>query len=892
MDLSQTKLTKQEWLTTELPVTAQEKHVLQLIIQGAANPNVRVNLTPSLFTFMKIPTEERDNLELHLFDVFFRDFDKRSEPFAEGKRSEPFAEGKRSEPFAEGKRSEPFAEGKKEKKDKKKTPIKKADLIRIENMKANIELNRGSIFEFVLLGMVKRVRESLQKGTHEYAFCLYTLLQITKSAILHVNRYVTNVVRECVADAQKRMRLMDIVLNAEDYIEKNRYLGQYADMTLFSHQKDLFRLFSQNGGKPVGPTLVLYIAPTGTGKTLSPLGVAQSGKAVIFVCSARHVGLGLARAAVSVEKRVAFAYGCASAEDIRLHNYAAVDYVVNKRSGAIAKVDNTNGSRVEIMICDVRSYLVAMKYMLEFHTEDSLVLFWDEPTITMDYETHPLHPIIQANWRGNQISKVVLSCATLPREEELRTTLDNFRLKFAEYGELEPRIVPIVSYDFKKSITVLNAGGKAVLPHLLFPEFRDLVESVSHFRDNLTLLRYLDLGEVCRFIRTAAEPAEVAAHFGNDMSRVTMTSLKLYYLDLLEGMDEDEWPKMHTFFAQSQQAKFSKGADASDFKKSHSMPAFGSTPSVTVDRPICRTLSMASTPVTNVARDPFAGIQFTTEDAWTLTDGPTIYIAENVENMGLFYIKQTALPKAETDEIARKIAHNTVLQKRIDAIEKDLEDKKGKDADKEKKVEREHFSREAKELDGQLKLLKSQIESVRLRLDYVPNTAAHLDRFCKGPAGTGTAGTGTAAVGPVGKSYAPDIGEEDVIRIMLLDVDSYKKVLLLLGIGMFTLNAPTAYLELMKEFAAKQKLYMILASSDYIYGTNYAFCHGVVSKDLTAMTQQKTIQAMGRIGRNTVQQDYTVRFRNDAIIRALFLPPATKNLEAVNMCRLFSDAGF
>jgi len=78
---------------------------------------------------------------------------------------------------------------------------------------------------------------------------------------------------------------------------------------------------------------------------------------------------------------------------------------------------------------------------------------------------------------------------------------------------------------------------------------------------------------------------------------------------------------------------------------------------------------------------------------------------------------------------------------------------------------------------------------------------------------------------------------------------------------------------------------MIVASSDYIYGTNYQFCHGFLGKDLLNMTQQKTIQALGRIGRNNIQQEYSARFRDDALIANLF-KAQEYNLEAVNMCRL------
>ena len=52
------------------------------------------------------------------------------------------------------------------------------------------------------------------------------------------------------------------------------------------------------------------------------------------------------------------------------------------------------------------------------------------------------------------------------------------------------------------------------------------------------------------------------------------------------------------------------------------------------------------------------------------------------------------------------------------------------------------------------------------------------------------------------------------------------------------------------------------------------------------MTPQKTLQTMGRIGRNKHQQDYTVRFRDDRMIHSLFQEQSI-NLEADNINRLF-----
>ena len=123
---------------------------------------------------------------------------------------------------------------------------------------------------------------------------------------------------------------------------------------------------------------------------------------------------------------------------------------------------------------------------------------------------------------------------------------------------------------------------------------------------------------------------------------------------------------------------------------------------------------------------------------------------------------------------------------------------------------------------------------------------------------------------------------------MLLDIESNLKILLLLGIGTFTEIENIQYMEIMKQLATEQRLFIIIASPDYIYGTNYQFCHGFIGKDLSRMTQQKTLQAMGRIGRNNIQQDYTIRFRDDEMLMKLFKKPEF-NLEAINMCRLFSS---
>jgi hypothetical protein len=181
--------------------------------------------------------------------------------------------------------------------------------------------------------------------------------------------------------------------------------------------------------------------------------------------------------------------------------------------------------------------------------------------------------------------------------------------------------------------------------------------------------------------------------------------------------------------------------------------------------------------------------------------------------------------------------------------------------------------KESQSMMDEINKLRKEIRIISLDPMYVPNTRPHQQTW--------------APLGEIRENaFVSNISEEVVKTIMMLEIENHFKVLLLLGIGMFTDIKSIEYMEIMKRLAAEQKLFIIIASTDYVYGTNYQFCHGIIGKDLTKMTQQKTLQAMGRIGRNNIQQDYTIRFRDDDMIAGLF-SKADHNLEAKNMCKLF-----
>jgi hypothetical protein len=166
------------------------------------------------------------------------------------------------------------------------------------------------------------------------------------------------------------------------------------------------------------------------------------------------------------------------------------------------------------------------------------------------------------------------------------------------------------------------------------------------------------------------------------------------------------------------------------------------------------------------------------------------------------------------------------------------------------------------------------IKRASLNETFVPNKKNHLDKWAESM--------------KKDNSFTSSVDENIVADIMALNgVDNLWKILLMMGIGVFIEHENVTYTEIMKTLADEQKLYMIIASSDYIYGTNYQFCHCFLSKDLN-LTQEKIIQAMGRIGRNNIQQDYTIRFRDDSQITKLFTSNTDKP-EVVNMNSLFNS---
>ena len=879
MDLQQRKLKRSEWDSIEISVSQDEMDVLHMIIQGYHDVNVKINNHNSIFTFLKIEYSEK--IEDYVFVRFLLE------------RATKIQNSLKT-----------FDTSYKPTKMDVNIKVNSADKIRLERFDENT-LKKNNIYEFILLDHIETLLYGIGKSDKKIIHLhYYTLYKLIKNNIFRLNRHIIELTNIILQIFEERINFAYIIQYAVEIIEKNDSLLKYNDLTLYEHQKEIFTIC-----KTPRPKLVLYMAPTGTGKTLTPIALSE-GKKIIFVCAARHVGLALAKAAISVKKKIAFAFGCSSADDIRLHYFAAKVFTKNKRTGGIGKVDNSVGDNVEIMICDIRSYLPAMYYMLAFFPAEDIIMYWDEPTITLDYDNHEIHKTIKKNWRENQIPSIVLSSATLPKQNELTETIPDFLSKFPG-----AEVCNIVSHDCKKSIPIINKDGYVVLPHYLNENYSEILNIAQHCSEYLTLMRYFDLKEVVEFIyyiysnKFGTARTNLDRHF-ETLDDINMKNIKVYYLTLLKNILPEKWREIYEYFKMLRKPRILENNKV-DTKGNKIIKSKSIGPGIVMET--TKPNVLAGTPLTRLTSEQFmhgkpeepkgtSGVYVSTKDAYTLTDGPTIFISDDIEKIAKFCIQQANIPAVVMEDLSKKIEFNNAINEKLSGLESECElikeqneqqaknsissfhngstisgrNKSNKDTKKSSRDTPEEMENNGKlnRLIKDITSLRSMIRSATLNDTFIPNNKLHLEKWTKDIDSKG--------------AFTSNIDEQTVCDIMALNgIENSWKVLLMMGIGVFINHENIAYTEIMKKLADEQKLYMIIASSDYIYGTNYQFCHGFLSKDLN-LTQEKIIQAMGRIGRNNIQQTYTVRFRDDEQISKLFTSD-TEKPEIINMNRLFNS---
>lgn len=650
-----------------------------------------------------------------------------------------------------------------------KIKLKKADQIRLQQSKQLPD----TVYECMLIHLCK---------TKE-TFHLDKLLRLY---VPHVNPYVLEYCKQYIHDCKIDVR--SFVLNASQLLEHSPYVA-YQDIQLYQHQKELFSAFSTPN------KLVVYTAHTGMGKTLSPLGLSEKYN-IIFVCTARHIGLAFANACCNMKKPFAMAFGCDTEDDIRLHYSAAKKFTVDKRSGTIRKVDNSVGDNVRIIISDAKSYLPSMRYMLRFQEKETILTYMDEPTITMNEKENPLHVVLQENWKQNVIPNIVFSSATLPD------------IDYTQITELPVHIIR--SHESDRTVEIVSPDNTVVMPHHYCSSYEELQLCIRHMMQHQVLLKYIDLQGVLHFLQDKPIPFTT-------LSEITIPNIKRLYVTTLLNTTPEEWSRM-----------------------------------------------------SHIKEHVPSSIQLCANDAWTCSYGPTIYMAKDVNKIAAYCLQSAKIPADIFTSLMKNLTYNASVSDKISKLEKDMEDMNREDEKKEKKMADDRVSPEVKRIRAEIEQLHACIHSIEFPDYIIPNRKDHLIRY--------------GHEDKLGIAFTSDIDRSIIERILSIDVDPSWKALLMLGIGVFSASVPPKYLEVMKDQATRQKLYLIIADPSFIYGTNYPFANAYIAKDLTHMTQEELIQSMGRVGRNK-RVPYSIRLRDESFIKKIFMPQESP--EGETMLRLY-----
>ena len=256
--------------------------ILKLIIDGFHDVNYIFNLHMSLISRLKIAITPE--IEDHLFHEYFK---KRVERIlgmmdVDARAAAATATGSGVKKFEIRARS--------------KNTMKKVDLMRIQNMNTTFG-GSGDTFDHHIIQTIESIVETkntttgggVATGPNEWMKHYYTLKLMLHKSVVGVNSHIIDFANYIIELFKDHVQIIGFIRNAYRFIEQNDAVFKYADFQLYDHQKQLFTIAKRPQAK-----LILYIAPTGTGKTLSPLGLSEKYK-IIFVCAARHVGFGVGK---------------------------------------------------------------------------------------------------------------------------------------------------------------------------------------------------------------------------------------------------------------------------------------------------------------------------------------------------------------------------------------------------------------------------------------------------------------------------------------------------------------------------------------------------------------------------------------------------------------------
>ena len=185
-----------------------------------------------------------------------------------------------------------------------------------------------------------------------------------------------------------------------------------------------------------------------------------------------------------------------------------------------------------------------------------------------------------------------------------------------------------VSHDCSKTIPILDPNGFVVLPHLIYNDYKKIKKCVRHLKKYKTLLRHFDIKEVCKFVIYVNKHCNIGENYKIDnyfdsIEMIDTMTIKEYYLKLLIVI-KTEYTKVYEYFQTKKKELYKKP------------------------------------------------IKITTSDAHTLTDGPTIYLANNIEKIGNFCLKIAKIPEVMLSAILEDMGYNEGISLEMEKIQYEI----------------------------------------------------------------------------------------------------------------------------------------------------------------------------------------------------------------------------
>ena len=832
--IKQTKLTKEEWETIEKPCNQNDKFILEFLNKSYDNVDEILYKNIPILSHLKINDK---NCDIYIFEQLFLSHIQ----FIEKKYSSLFEKNK------DFKNSNNVIKTLKNKKDK----IKNATIIKvnsclqkinkkIENIiddiknKRKINESDSNIIEYDLF--IKSIK-FLHYIKHKKKYNVKEISYIIKNKYVKykdftLNKYFISWFDNIMYFVNKNIKIEDILVNYSDFVIKNIDKDEYIE--LYQHQKELIN-FYKNKPKNEG-SLILYTSPTGTGKTMTPICLVNNYK-IIFICAARHVGITLANYMVSMGIKVGFAFGCSEMEDIRLHNNAVAEFTEKKYGKKIIRKPNhENGENVQILISDIQSYYYSMLYMNSFNKKEDIILYWDEPTIGLDYNDHEIHKDISNVIINNKLYNIILSSATLPETSDIQPFIDNFKSKFSDI----PINVSTINSDiFLNNISIYDACGNTITPHYMWLDNSEKMELfIKYFNKNKKLQKYLDIEKCIEFI------IDIHKFTNKDLfvDQYVINNILPNDLILIENKHITEL----YLYALSKTSQEYKNILDQHYKSKNKF---------------------------NIKTKQQVFI--VTNDAYTITGGPCLYLTNDYDKLTKVLFKSSNIPDEIINNLYKSIENNNKFMEIINKNIKLYEDIMEKELEKENKMSDGRIPPEAQKIKNTIESTQKKIKSLSLDNIYIPNFKEHFEKY------------NNKLNFSEYDLWSSNIDEQNMKKIIEInDLNHIFKIMLLIGVGVLHEDLPNEYREIMKELAKNKQLFMVIADDNYIYGTNYQFAHGYLGKDLVNMTQEKIIQSMGRIGRKSYNKKFSFRLRNDELIDKIYFK-SDNNIEVQNINRLF-----